>query len=261
MITTYSVINEIASRYHAEYYLEFTNKNASHFNQITIENKKKIDITKIDYCEELCKNLSNTIDFNKKNIHLDIDCKFDILCFNQLKNYKLIFNLFLASIPFSHHDTIWIINNIFPVDPFSCLENKEKCLEFRKQFGLCNDVWTGNVYKICYIIHDKFPSISYCTVIHRDFSQLVIWKAQEILRPALCKNIDEIEKYHYFNAFEHPYIFMPVRYHFFYNILGLSLNPILYHEPDDWKKLIFSRCHTKKESQLRGIIAQLRHQQ
>ena len=89
--------------------------------------------------------------------------RFDIIFLDGLHTFEQTLRDFCATMPHSHQDTVWIIDDVFPSDIFSALPSQEEANALRKVHGQSGRSWNGDVYKCIFAIHDFFPNFSFRT--------------------------------------------------------------------------------------------------
>jgi hypothetical protein len=191
---------------------------------------------------------------------------FDIVFIDGLHTFEQSFKDFKNSLQFSNENTIWILDDTVPCDPYSALPVQDKCLAIRERAGLLGDAWHGDVFKTIFALHDMYPEFSYCTVME-DNPQTIIWKGPVSARKKFFTSLDEISHLDYFAMLECAHLLMPVDSDLLPQLIGSSIDPLSNATPNAWEKLIYCQLVSKNISQqtqsqidmLQGTIKDLRH--
>lgn len=176
----------------------------------------------------------------------------DIIFIDGLHTYEQTLRDFENSLKFSHENTIWIMDDTVPSDPYSALDDQELALKLRKACGCIGGSWHGDVFKALLVIHDLYPGFSYCTVMDRGNPQTVLWQAPalESRTRRFLGGSEEIDALHYLTMFQHADLFMPVTLEKMFPLLGTSIDPVRAADKNAWEKLIYRKCVTQRELQL-----------
>jgi Glycosyltransferase 61/Methyltransferase domain len=92
------------------------------------------------------------------------DRTYDLIFLDGLHTFEQTFRDFCSSQAHCHENTIWVIDDVFPSDPFSAVSDETKSRQFRKlQHGSGKGPWHGDVFKTVFAINDFFPNLSFRT--------------------------------------------------------------------------------------------------
>lgn len=186
---------------------------------------------------------------------------FDIIFLDGLHTYKQTLKDFENSLPYSHDDTIWILDDTVPCDPFSAVPDQADALKYRKAAGLRGLQWHGDVFKVIFSLHDDFKDFSYCTVINQIKPQTIVWKTPSPRTDAGTGfGREKIALLDYFKIFEYSHLFMPANENSLFNLLGKTLNPSAYREGMQWKRLVYFQAGTEKEQKLAAEVGLLKEE-
>ncbi|MBT9540095.1 class I SAM-dependent methyltransferase [Thiobacillus sp.] len=163
--------------------------------------------------------------------------KFDIIFIDGYHTFEQSFRDFENSLRYSHKKTLWLIDDTVPSDAYSALPNPEISSYKRHRAGLDRGDWHGDVYKTIFAIHDRFPEISYCTLMGGN-PQTVLWKAERSTRAPLFSSISEIESASYYDMIRHGKVMMPITDETLPNYIFRSIDPALEAAPDSWRQVI-----------------------
>ncbi|MDX1410758.1 MAG: class I SAM-dependent methyltransferase [Nitrospirales bacterium] len=101
--------------------------------------------------------------------------EFDLIYLDGLHTFEQTFRDFCASIRYSHENTIWLIDDTCPNSWLAGQRNLRIAKKLRKSFGIKNQTWMGDVFKVVFAIHDFFPQFSYSTF--SEHGQTAVWVA------------------------------------------------------------------------------------
>jgi len=127
------------------------------------------------------------------------DMKYDIILLDGLHTFEQTFRDFCATMPHTHADTIWIIDDVFPSDVFSALPSQKDALRYRKSSGGKSRQWHGDVFKCVFAINDFFPNFDFRTVrMKGENPQTVIINRQRATFKPLNNDLEKISRMDYF---------------------------------------------------------------
>lgn len=127
---------------------------------------------------------------------------FDLIFLDGFHTFEQTFRDFCNSLTSAHDRTVWLIDDVLPIDPYSALRNHEDAVAFRKRAGITAHpgAWHGDVYKMVFMIHDFFPTLSYVTIATGGNPQTIVWKAPRAeFKPVLGK-VESIDRLDYFDV-------------------------------------------------------------
>jgi hypothetical protein len=194
-------INQIAKHVGARSYLEIGVFRGKTFNALNFERKVAVDprfrFDLADYQRE-------GVEFHQ--MHSDqyftqygLSRTFDIIFLDGLHTFQQTLRDFCNSLACAHDRTIWLIDDVLPVDVFSAWPNQTEAVAFRKRAGAESWAWHGDVYKVVFAIHDYFPMYSYVTLGGRGNPQAIVWKAPRIDFTPIFDSMEAIERLSYFD--------------------------------------------------------------
>jgi hypothetical protein len=102
--------------------------------------------------------------------------RFDLIYLDGLHTFEQTFRDFCASLSNSHSQTIWLIDDTYPINWLAASPNPSlvrRLRKFRKYLGIKKQGWMGDVFKVVFAIHDFFPQFSYATFPGQ--GQTVVW--------------------------------------------------------------------------------------
>lgn len=125
--------------------------------------------------------------------------KFDIIFLDGLHTFQQTFRDFCNSLACAHDRTVWLIDDVLPVDVFSAWPDQKESVRFRKRAGFEGQPWHGDVYKIVFALHDFFPMYSYVTLQGKGNPQTVVWKSPREDFTPIFNNLEAVERLTYFD--------------------------------------------------------------
>jgi hypothetical protein len=162
---------------------------------------------------------------------------FDVIFIDGLHTFEQSLRDFENSLNYAHDNTLWLIDDTVPCDAYSALPNCEMANFKRKRAGLQVGPWHGDVYKTIFAIHDKYPEISYCTLVSGN-PQTILWRSKGNSRPPVFGSMREIDKIDYFGMLQHGKLLMPVEDGRLADLIGKPVNPMRDAHPSSWWLLI-----------------------
>jgi hypothetical protein len=125
--------------------------------------------------------------------------KYDLIFLDGLHTFEQTFRDFCASQSAAHDGTVWLIDDIFPLDIYSAHPDQKTAMKFRRATGSERKAWHGDVYKIVYAINDFFPNISFRSIKTGGNHQLVAWQApRDDFKPRF-NNLEQISRLTYYD--------------------------------------------------------------
>jgi len=126
--------------------------------------------------------------------------KFDIVYLDGLHTFQQTFRDFCNSMLTSHERTVWIVNGVLPADPYGALPSPIDAVELRERAGkAASKPWQGDAFKLLFVIHDFFPTLTYATIATPENAQAIIWRRPRVgYRPVLA-SLERIERLEFFN--------------------------------------------------------------
>ncbi len=166
--------------------------------------------------------------------------KFDVIFIDGLHTYEQTLRDFENSLTYSHDKTIWIFDDTIPSHQFSAMPSIEKHDEWKKCAGLSRDIaWYGDVFKVIFAIHDKFPEFSYCTQTDDANSYTILWRTEKPSKRSkvfdIGKNIVDMR---YEDFVDYAWVVHPVSRSEIVNKIFTTIDPIQYKTDEEYKKVI-----------------------
>ncbi|MEM9244722.1 MAG: class I SAM-dependent methyltransferase [Cyanobacteria bacterium P01_F01_bin.153] len=199
-------LNYLINKLGAKSYLEVGVFKGRTFKQIIAEAKYAVDPEfRFKYQE---RSKPNEIYFNKISDDffrsLDAGKKLDIVFLDGLHTFRQTYRDFCNTLAHTHDQSIILIDDTLPVDPFSALNDKARSKSMRK---ICNaehtKAWHGDVYKLVFLIHDFYPAFSYGTIQEPGNPQTVVWKSKiKEKRNPIFDDLEVISRLSYFDLID-----------------------------------------------------------
>lgn len=248
---TSRLINNLAQKYQAEHYLEIGVCQGTTFLAVDMPSKTgvaplfRFDVS--EFSRPGCHFISlNSDDFFASLPRPDLPPVWDIVYIDGLHHFEQAYRDFENSLRFSHENSLIIMDDTVPCNPFSALRNHRFGLEVAKSLGLGKvlpNTWHGDVYKTLLAIHDFHPEFSYCTIMDIGNPKTILWRAEQIgpgERKAVFSSPDEIAALSYFDLLEkYAHLLMPVELSAAMALVGMPLVPGDYQSDLAWKKLMY----------------------
>ena len=163
--------------------------------------------------------------------------KFDVIFIDGYHTFEQSFKDFENSLRYSHDKTLWLIDDTVPSDAYSALPDPAISRYKRKLAGLERGDWHGDVFKTVFAIHDRYPEISYCTLMGAN-PQTVLWRAPKSGRDPVFSSLSEIKKMTYYDMIRHGRLMMPVPDESLPDQLFRTIDPRNDAAIDSWRRVI-----------------------
>jgi len=274
---TIQTINALASNYQADKYLEIGVQKGATFFYVDMPHKIGVDPALL--FEESMFSDEGRLFFREPSDNFFARLKkstvtlptafndaagkptFDIIFIDGLHTFEQSFRDFKNSHAFAHENTIWLLGNTVPSDPYSALPDQAMSLAYRKAANLRGNPWHGDVFKTVFAIHDLFSEFSYCTLMRAN-PQTVVWRAAPSERKSVFASSDAIAQLDFFAMLRHAALLMPVKETMLFHLLGMTLDPASYGDANTWKKLCFAQLRNVDDvNELKTLKEQLHIQQ
>lgn len=196
-------LKRIAAHVGATSYLEIGVAKGSTFNSVDLRHKVAVDPVFRFNVEEF---QQDGVEFVAKTsddffLHLEEETAFDLIFLDGLHTFEQTLRDFCNSMSCAHRRTVWLIDDVLPVDVFSSLSSFADAVEFRKAAGVTAHAngWHGDVYKLPLMIHDFFPLLNYVTISNRGNPQTIVWRAPRVGFKPVFENAEAIARLGYFD--------------------------------------------------------------
>lgn len=182
----------------------------------------------------------------------------DLIFIDGLHTFEQSCRDFENSLRFAHQNTIWLLDDTVPSDPYSALPDQELALRCRALAGGQGRAWHGEVYKTLFAIHDFHPEISYCTVMGPGNPLTVLWRSPPSPdRVPRFGSRELISGLNYFSLLKEADLLLPVEIGALGSLVGQSLAPALYADGNTWEKLFYQPLVTARELELEEILGKI----
>lgn len=193
-------INYLANSLNSNSYLEVGVFAGETFLNVDIENKVAVDpyfrFEKDEYENDHTAfyQVESDAFFSK----LAATKKFDIIFLDGLHTFEQTYRDFNNSLLHSYDHTVFVLDDVIPNDVYSAMNNARKAVIARKDAGIEGLAWHGDVYKLVFLIHDFYPSLSYCTIKNKGNPQTIVWKQARSDFTPLYNDAEIISRLDYF---------------------------------------------------------------
>jgi hypothetical protein len=203
-------INRVARHTGAQSYLEIGVCRGATFNRVSINRKVGVDPNFRFNVEDSRKEGAELHLLTSDQYFTEVggSKKFDIIFLDGLHQFHQTFRDFCNSLVCAHERTVWLIDDVFPVDVYSSLPIQRESIRFRRrERNDSNPAWHGDIYKLVFAIHDFFPTMSYVTLMGAGNPQTIAWKAPRKNFAPLLNSMEAIERLGYFDMLNREDIF------------------------------------------------------
>lgn len=129
--------------------------------------------------------------------------RYDLIFLDGLHTFEQTFRDFCASLAHANDRTVWLIDDILPVDVFSAHPDQAEAVRYRNAGGNPRKAWHGDVYKVVFAIHDFFPTLTFRAIQTGGNHQLVVWtQPRKGFRPCF-NSLETISRLDYFTLQRH----------------------------------------------------------
>lgn len=202
-------ISRLSEIVHPQSYLEIGTFRGETFNEIAIPSKDAVDPSfKFDtkaHASPSVRFFEVTSDeyFLKHNKGK----KYDIIFLDGLHTFEQTMRDFCATMSTSHDRTVWLIDDVWPIDVFSAHPDQSTALRFRHMTDSKRKAWHGDVFKMVYAIHDFFPNVNFRTIKTGGNVQTVAWREPREDFTPRHNNLETITRLTYFDMYDSQEIF------------------------------------------------------
>jgi hypothetical protein len=198
-------LRHLATSVDARSYLEIGVFDGATFNEVEIEHKDAVDPR---FHFDVRAFATPTVRFFEVTsddffLHFHKGERYDLIFLDGLHTFEQTFRDFCASFAATHDRSVWLIDDIFPIDIYSAHRDQKTALRFRHATGNKRHAWHGDVYKLVFAINDFFPNISFRSIKTGGNHQLVAWKApRAVFRPKF-DDLERISRLTYYDLYDH----------------------------------------------------------
>ena len=200
-MTTHSSrrINAISDILSAKTYLEIGVAQGDTFKGVKVQNKTAVDPYFAFDWQSLRGDMHQFHQMTSDRFFCEhvFDQKFDIIFIDGMHTYEQAFRDFANSLLCAHDHTVWVLDDTVPSDPYSAWPNDTQAMVLRREAGIQDSSWHGDVYKLVFMIADFFPMLSYATVMTDGNPQTIVWKHPRSEFSPLMNNLEDISRLEY----------------------------------------------------------------
>lgn len=203
-------IDCIARHTGAESYLEIGVSSGATFNRVSLDRKVGVDPHFRFETDKFRNERTELHALTSDRYFTEIagSRKFDLIFIDGLHQFHQAFRDFCNSLVCSHDRTVWLIDDVLPVDVYSSLPIQRDALKFRRTEHNDNNLaWHGDVYKLIFALHDFFPMVSYVTLLGSGNPQTLAWKSPRNHFIPIFNSLEKIERLGYFDMLKHETVF------------------------------------------------------
>lgn len=275
------MVNLLANAYAMERYLEIGANVNKAFTKVSIQNKTVVDdsfdhpVTElveievgfaafVGRCEAFFDLLDRDTEAVRKYTGVVADenrCGWDLIVISTAAQcFATAYTAFKRSLPYSHENTVWIIDRTIPPCPYSACPDPNDSRQFRELAGIAKpNTWTGDAYKAVLAIHDNHADYSYFTAYNIPVPRTFVWRgARARAAKPVFNGLEGIAKLDYFDLLRHAYIMVPQRIESAPLLLGMVLSPELYRDDNTVKRLTTVKLSTNAEVKLRNDLLKVK---
>lgn len=210
-------------------YLEIGIENARTFYNVRAAQKIGVDPFPLISTEELPEGTRilcmKSDDFFKQNTQ-----EFDLAFVDGLHTWDQTYKDIVNSLNSGSTNMALLVDDVVPCDPYAALRDQVECQVEKREHGIANNFWMGDVYKVMAILSKYHPELSYCTIVESgENPQCLIWRNTdrihvEIKDLAILES--ELKNFSYASVFEQkiPEYFHATRFEDAYQTLRRHLS-------------------------------------
>lgn len=135
---------------------------------------------------------------------VDPRVRFDLIFLDGLHQWHQTYRDLVNSLAHAHAWTIFLIDDVVPIDEFASWPDMDKALAARFKSGDTNTAWQGDVYKLMFAIRDHHPELDFRVITDGENAQAVVWRKNGVSAassPILAKP-DEYSNINYSVVFD-----------------------------------------------------------
>ncbi len=249
-----NLINKLAKKFSLKKYLEIGVRDGETFLNVSMPYKVAVDpLFKFDvskYSDDSSAFFTETSDVffeklndrivNKELFESYNERNFDIIYIDGLHTFDQSYKDFRNSIKFINKNSIIIMDDTLPRDPYSSIPNFEKSLFYRKMANVGDDPWHGDVFKTIFAIHDYHKLFSYTTNITTGYAKTIIWQTKkESSRKKIFPSLRNILSLSYFDMLDLASVLVPLEEEKAIEMIYKEIGRSIYYKSVDYSKIIF----------------------
>jgi len=193
-------IARIGELLRAKSYLEVGVNQGKTFNRLNFEYKTAVDprfkFDTKDFLKEGVTFYEDTSDaFFSAKLTSEL---FDVIFLDGMHTFHQTFKDFVNSIACSHERTVWLIDDVIPLDIYGSLPDQKQGVNLRRsETNSTSGNWTGDVYKLMFAVHDFFPTLSYVVTVGGHSGQMLLWKEGRVGHEPILDSLEAIDRLSY----------------------------------------------------------------
>lgn len=171
-------LNRIGAATRATSYLEFAVHDGATFNHMQLPTKVGVDDNfRFDVRAFITPGTSFFELTPERYLnHFSKGSQFDLIFLNNCHLFEDTLRTFIVATALAHERSVFLIDNVFPIDEFSAQRDHARALELRRAMGSNRKAWHGDTYKTIFAIDQCFPQYKFLTVNTGGNPQTVVWR-------------------------------------------------------------------------------------
>lgn len=121
--------------------------------------------------------------------------KVDFVFIDGLHTWDQTYKDIINSLNCGSEDVILLVDDVIPCDRYAAMRDQIACQVAKKEHGINDNYWMGDVYKVVEVINRHYPMLSFCTIVEMgENPQTVIWRnTSKVDLPMIDINLLEVE--------------------------------------------------------------------
>ena len=125
--------------------------------------------------------------------HLDAQEKFDLIFLDGLHTHGQTYKDLTNSLAHLNVDGAILLDDTVPSDEVSAIPNQAESYQRRRELGLTDRPWHGDVWKVVWILKNLHPELGWGTITDRGNPQTLVWRLPETPENVLS-NVGALER-------------------------------------------------------------------
>lgn len=177
-------ITRLIKRVQAKSYLEVGVRDGAVFNAIECERKVGVGLDIRFDTRSLASQSTKlySLSVNDYSTYFAARERFDVIFLNGFHHHEDVLNTFGALLPLAHERTVFLIDNVLPIDEFSALRNQSEALARRHATGNLRKAWHGDVFVAIFLMQKMFPEWEVATITTGGNAQALLHSRRHDLR-------------------------------------------------------------------------------
>jgi hypothetical protein len=184
----------------ARFYLEVGVNRGKTFNRLKFEHKVAVDPRFRFDTQEFAAEGVDFFDGTSDDFFASKPASelFDVVFLDGMHTFHQTLKDFVCSMACSHERTVWLIDDVIPLDYYGSLPDQGHGIKLRRsETTATTGNWTGDVYKLMFAIHDFFPALNYVVIVGGGPEQMLIWKEGRVGYKPILDSLEAIDRLSY----------------------------------------------------------------